>query len=79
MKKLLDVLGGAALADEADVDPQGEEPQMQASRKWRWRSVIVKDRLVIQRDASWHAGGQEGAPEHELISFQRGFVVSRQG
>ncbi len=68
----LGMVGGTALADEADVDAQGEEPEMQAGRKWRGRRVIVKDRAVIQRDAPWQAGGHKSASEHQLVGFQRG-------
>jgi hypothetical protein len=45
---------------------------MQAGRKRRRRSVIVKDRAVIKGDAPWQARGQKGASEHQLIGFQRG-------
>ena len=45
---------------------------MQAGRKRRRRSVIVKDRAVIESDAPWQARGQKGASEHQLIDLQRG-------
>ena len=45
---------------------------MQAGRKRRRRSVIVKDRAVIEGDAPWQARGEFGASEHQLIGFQRG-------
>jgi len=67
----LGVIGWTALASETNVDPLGQQPQMQAGRKWRWRGIIVKDRSVIERDAAWQAAGQEGTPQHELIGFQR--------
>jgi hypothetical protein len=53
----------------ADVDAQGQQPEMQAGRKRRRRGVIVKDRSVIQGDAPWQARGELGASEHELIGF----------
>ncbi len=42
---------------------------MQAGRKRRRRSVIVKDRSVIQGDAPWQARGELGSSEHQLIGF----------
>jgi len=69
------MVGGTALAREADVDPQGQQEDAQAGRKRRRRGVIVKDRSGIQGDAAWQARGQEGASEHELIGFQR--VIGR--
>src|SRR5439155_8021587 len=68
----LGMVGWTALAGEADVDPQGQEREMQAGRKRRRRSVIVKDRAVIEGDAPWQARSQKGASEHQLIGFQRG-------
>ena len=44
------MVGGAALAREADVNSQGQQPQMQAGGKGRRRSVVVEDRAVIEGD-----------------------------
>jgi hypothetical protein len=60
------MVGWTALADKADVDAQGQQPQMQAGRKRRRRSVLVKDRAVIEGNAPWQARGQKGASEHQL-------------
>jgi hypothetical protein len=65
----LGVIGWTALAGKADVNAQGRQPQMQAGRKRRGRGVIVKDRPMIERDATGEASGQEGSPQHELIGF----------
>ncbi len=45
---------------------QGQQPEMQAGRKRRRRSGIVKDRAVIEGDTPWQARGQKGASEHQL-------------
>ena len=63
----LGMVGGTTLPGEADVDPQGQQPQMQVDRKRRRRGVIVKDRAVIQADAPWQANRQEGTSEHEWV------------
>ena len=52
------MVGWTALAGEADIDPQGQQPEMQAGRKRRRRGVIVKDRSVIEGDAPWQARGK---------------------
>ena len=63
----LGVVGRTALAREADVDAQGQQPQMEAGRKRGGRGVIVKDRSVIQGDTPGQAQSQEGTSEHELV------------
>ena len=68
----LGVVSGTAGPSEADVAPQGQQPQMEMGRKRLRRGVLVKDCSMIEGDAPGQARAEFGASEHELIGLQRG-------
>ena len=61
------MLQGRPLMDEAHLNTQTNQPEMDHARKRRSALVIVKGTIVIQADLLWHPITDEGTPQDPLV------------